>query len=158
MELRQRVLKSISKLRLEDVTMTFTNILRELSLEEEIAQLIASGKEFAEMCAWRVKAPSGPERKVFLHMIDRLENGEVLDPRDDRCIEVIGRNLIAKANALKPGYGTFLMESYRYEPVPLSKDLAEVHWDLLLFERFQGNRCRLRCRLKARAQLRALEE
>lgn len=138
--------------------MTYTYIRRELSLEEELAQLIASAAEFAEMCAWRVDAPSGPERKVFLHMIDRLETGDVLDPRDDRCIEVIGRNLVAKANALKPGYGTFLMESFRYEPVPLSKDLAEVHWDLLLFERFQGNRCRLRCRLKARAQLRALEE
>lgn len=138
--------------------MAYTYIRRELSLEQELGHLIASAAEFAEMCAWRVDAPTGPERKVFLHMINRLENGDVLDPRDDLCIAVIGRSLIDKANALKPGYGTFLMESYRYEPVPLSAKLAQVHQDLLLFERFHGNRCRLRCRLKARAQLKALEE
>ncbi|MDG1340977.1 MAG: hypothetical protein P8P66_13445 [Paracoccaceae bacterium] len=138
--------------------MSYTYIRRELSHEEDFAQLIASAAEFAEMCAWRVKTPSGLERKVFLHMINRLETGDVLDLRDDQCIAVIGRDLISKANALKPGYGTFLMNSYRYEPVPLSAKLAQVHQDLLLFERFQGNRCRLRCRLKARAQLKALEE
>jgi hypothetical protein len=91
--------------------MAYTYIRRELSLAQELAYLIASPAEFGEMCAWRVKAPSGPECKVFVHMINRLENGDLLDPRDDLCIAVIGRDLISKANALKPGYGTFLINS-----------------------------------------------
>ncbi len=137
--------------------MTYTYIRREAKLEQELSNIMADGAAFAEMCAWRADVPKGPGKRVFMHMISRLENGNVLDPRDDKCIKEVGGDLIARANSMRPGYGDFLINSYRHEPLPIGEELAQVHKDIMLFDQFHSSRCRVRRRIAARAQLAALE-
>ncbi len=137
--------------------MTYTYIRREATLEQELSNVMADGAAFAEMCAWRADVPKGPGKRVFMHMISRLQNGEVLDPRDDGCIKEVGGDLIARANGMRTGYGDFLINSFRHEPLPLSVGLAHVHKDIMLFDQFHSSRCRVRRRMAARTQLAALE-
>ncbi|MBO9436476.1 hypothetical protein J7394_19840 [Ruegeria sp. R13_0] len=131
--------------------MSYTYIRREQSLEELAACVISDAAAFAHICAWRLPAPKGPERRVFLHMINRLERGDVLDARDDDCIEAVGQDLVAAVNALLPGYGDFVLQSNDYGEPPIDPDLAWYRSQILLFSRFRYCRNRLRARLAARS-------
>lgn len=135
--------------------MSYTYIRREQTLEELAACVISQAVAFADDCARQGPTPRGLMQRSFSHMLDRLERGDVLDERDDACIAMIGKDLVAAANARCAGYGNRVLETDTEEDLLIDSELAHLRLRILAWSQFQFLRNRLRARVKAQSLISA---
>ncbi len=128
-------------------------IRREYTLEELAACVISHAAAFAEDCAQYGPIPPGPERRVFTRMMDRLQSGNVLDGRDDGCIEAIGKELVAVINNRCRGYGDRILSEDTHYDFLIDPELSRLRMQLLAWSNFTFQRNRLRARMQARELL-----
>lgn len=135
--------------------MSYTYIRREHTLEELASVVISAAASFADSCARFGPVPTGLDRRNFTQMIERLEQGDVLDERDDACIAIIGTELVNAANSRCVGYGNKVLEVDTEDDFLPDDELAMLRIRILAWSRFQSHRNRLRARLKAQSLLRS---
>lgn len=128
-------------------------IRREHTLEELAACVISYAEGFAEDCARFGPIPSGSHRHIFTQMLTRLQSGNVLDSRDDRCIEAIGKELVAVINGCCQGYGDRILAVDTHDDFLVDPELSRLRIQLLSWSNFSFYRGRLRARLQARELL-----
>jgi len=125
-------------------------IRRELTLEELAACVISYAEGFADDCARFGPIPSGPVHRVFTHTLTRLQSGNVLDSRDDFCIEAIGKELVAVINNRCRGYGDRILAVDTHDDFLVDPELSRLRAQLLLWSNFSFHRAKLRARMQAR--------
>lgn len=131
--------------------MSYTYIRREQTLEELGACVISQAAAFADNCARHGPTPRGMMQRSFSQMLERLERGDVLDERDDACITMIGKDLVATANARCAGYGNRVLEVETEEDFLTDSELEHLRIRILAWSQFQFLRNRLRARVKAQS-------
>ncbi|MBR9892042.1 hypothetical protein GYB14_10100 [bacterium] len=138
--------------------MTYTYIRREQTLEELAETVIARAKNFVESSAKGVPTPTGLQRRNYLPMLARFESGDVLDERDDRCLEAVGRALSAAIEEIVPGYATVVLEEDTSEDFFFNKRLEELRDHLVQWQNLCSARNRLRSRIRAQQLIAAVQD
>lgn len=133
--------------------MGYSYIRREESLEVMAARAVGEGADFARAYGEKGPAVTGVARLSVPRTLGRLEGGEVLDVRDDACLDAIGRTLVAAANRRRPRYGDHALRTCTHEDCILDPRLDELRDLLERWKSFRLVRNQLRARLAAQRLL-----
>jgi hypothetical protein len=128
-------------------------IRKEETLELLVARAIGEGSSFGDNYDSIGPRITNHHRRTLPQTLERLACGEVLDARDDECIAAMGTALVAEANAIRPGYGTRILNVCTYEDILFNKDLEDLRWLILRWQSFSAVRRQVRGRLAARRLL-----